>query len=48
MEGGGLDLAVPRSIDFDPEWQIAYITDDAYDGVIAVDIASGYRQLVAK
>ncbi|MBT8444632.1 MAG: hypothetical protein KJO13_07790, partial [Gammaproteobacteria bacterium] len=48
VEGGGLTLAVPRRIDFDPALQIAYITDDAYDGVIAVDVASGYRQLIAK
>ena len=48
VEGGGIVLAVPRKIDLDTERQIAYITDDAYDGIIAVDVTSGYRQLIAK
>lgn len=45
--GGGPPLRQPHSIDFDPERQIAYITDAAYNGIIAVDVASGYRQLIA-
>lgn len=47
VAGGGPPLRRPRSIDFDPERQIAYITDDAYKGVIAVDVVSGYRQLIS-
>ncbi len=47
-QGGGPQFVRPRRIDLDAKRQLVLVTDDAYDGVIAVDLASGYRQLIAK
>ena len=46
--GSGPRFGRPTKIDVDQSRQIAYVTDGAYDAVIAVDLASGYRQVVAK
>ncbi len=46
--GGGVRFGQPRAIVVDEARQIAYVTDNGYDAVIAVDLASGYRQVVAK
>lgn len=46
--GCGPNLTAPRGVDVDPVRQVAYVTDDFYDGVIAVDLRTGCRQLVAK
>jgi sugar lactone lactonase YvrE len=46
--GGGPNLAYPRSIDVDESREIAYVTDSLYNAVIAVDLSSGYRQIVAR
>ena len=48
VAGGGPDLEQPRTIDVDASRQIAYVTDNLYDAVIAVDLRSGYRQIVAR
>ena len=39
---------MPRGVAVDSSRQVAYVTDDVYDGVIAVDLRTGCRQLVAK
>ena len=44
----GPTLQVPRSVAVDSARQIAYVTDDAYDAVIAVELRTGCRQLIAK
>ena len=44
----GPTLASPRSVAFDTARQIAYVTDDLHDGIIAVDLGTGCRQLIAK
>lgn len=46
--GGGPSLAHPRSIDVDASREIAYVTDSLYNSVIAVDLSSGYRQVIAR
>ena len=44
---GGFSMGV-RSVDPDITLQVAYLTDNFYDAVIAVDLSSGYRQVVAR
>ena len=44
----GPTLKMPRGIAVDSSRQVAYITDDFYDGIIAIDLRTGCRQLVAK
>jgi DNA-binding beta-propeller fold protein YncE len=46
--GGGPSLELPRAVEVDPSRGIAYVTDDLYNAVIAVDLASGFRQVVAR
>jgi hypothetical protein len=48
LMGAGIWPVRPHSIAVDAERQIAYITEDAYDAIIAIDLQSGYRQLIAK
>lgn len=48
LMGGGIWPVRPHSIAVDAERQIAFITEDAYDAIIAIDLQSGYRQLIAK
>ena len=44
----GPTLKDPQGVAVDSARQIAYVTDDAYDAVIAVDLRTGCRQLIAK
>jgi DNA-binding beta-propeller fold protein YncE len=44
----GPALRSPRSVAVDSSRQVAYVTDDVYDAVIAVDLRTGCRQLIAK
>jgi DNA-binding beta-propeller fold protein YncE len=44
----GPTLKSPRGVAVDSVRQVAYVTDDAYDAVIAVDLRTGCRQLIAK
>ena len=46
--GGGPIAKQPRGIHVDSARQIAYVTDNLYDAVIAIDLLSGYRQVVAR
>jgi DNA-binding beta-propeller fold protein YncE len=46
--GHGPALLWPRGVTVDAERQVAFVTDDAYDAVIAVDLRTGNRQLIAK
>lgn len=46
--GHGPALVWPRGVTVDAERQVAFVTDDAYDAVIAVDLRTGNRQLIAK
>ena len=46
--GGGPPLARPQRIMVDGERQVAYVTDSLYDAIVAVDLGSGYWQIVAK
>jgi DNA-binding beta-propeller fold protein YncE len=46
--GRGPGLIWPRGVAVDAERQVAFVTDDAYDAVIAVDLLTGDRQLIAK
>lgn len=46
--GGGLSFASPRALDVDTTHGIAFVTDGLYDAVIAVDLLSGFRQIVAR
>lgn len=46
--GCGPTLERPRSVAVDAARQIAYVTEDAYDAIIAVDLRTGCRQLIAK
>ena len=46
--GRGPDLVWPRSVTVDADRQVAFVTDDAYDAVIAVDLRTGDRQVIAK
>jgi hypothetical protein len=48
LAGAGILPVRPHSVAIDAERQVAFITEDAYDGVIAIDLESGYRQLIAK
>jgi hypothetical protein len=38
----------PPHIAVDSQRQVAYITDDACDSIVALNLPSGYRQIVAK
>jgi len=44
----GPKLVAPQGIAVQAERQVAYVTDGAYKAVIAVDLTSGCRQLIAK
>jgi DNA-binding beta-propeller fold protein YncE len=44
----GPTLRMPTGIAVDSARQVAFVTDDFYDAVIAVDLRTGCRQLVAK
>jgi DNA-binding beta-propeller fold protein YncE len=44
----GPTLERPRGVAVDSARQVAYVTDDAFDGIIAVDLRTGCRQLIAK
>ncbi|HEX6398373.1 MAG TPA: hypothetical protein VFZ95_13185 [Steroidobacteraceae bacterium] len=44
----GPALERPRGVAVDAARQVAYVTDDAFDGIIAVDLRTGCRQLIAK
>ena len=46
--GGGPIAKQPRGIHVDASRQVAYLIDNLYDAVIAVDLLSGYRQVVAR
>lgn len=46
--GRGPDLVWPRAVAVDADRQVAFVTDDAYDAVIAVDLRTGDRQVIAK
>jgi hypothetical protein len=46
--GHGPALLWPRSVTVDAERQVAFVIDDAYDAVLAVDLRTGNRQLIAK
>jgi DNA-binding beta-propeller fold protein YncE len=46
--GGGPVAKQPRGIHVDASRQVAYLTENLYDAVIAVDLLSGYRQVVAR
>ena len=46
--GDGPRLFRPTSLALDATKNIAYVTDDTYDALIAVDLLTGYRQLVSK
>ena len=46
--GRGPDLVWPRGVAVDADRQVAFVTDDAFDAVIAVDLVSGDRQVIAK
>lgn len=46
--GHGPELIWPRGVTLDAQRRVAFITDDAYDGIIAVDLRTGDRQLIAK
>ena len=48
LTGNGILPVRPHSIAVDAERQVAFITEDAYDAIIAIDLQSGYRQLIAK
>jgi DNA-binding beta-propeller fold protein YncE len=48
IAGHGPALLWPRGVTVDAERQVAFVTDDAYDAVIAVDLRTGNRQLIAK
>jgi DNA-binding beta-propeller fold protein YncE len=48
VAGHGPALLWPRGVTVDAERQVAFVTDDAYDAVIAVDLRTGNRQLIAK
>lgn len=48
LTGNGIWPVRPHSIAVDAERQVAFITEDAYDAIIAIDLQSGYRQLIAK
>jgi DNA-binding beta-propeller fold protein YncE len=48
LVGHGPALVWPRGLTVDAERQVAFVTDDAYDAVIAVDLRTGNRQLIAK
>ena len=48
LMGAGIWPVRPHSIAVDAERQVAFITEDAYDAIIAIDLQSGYRQLIAK
>ena len=48
LTGEGIWPVRPHSIAVDAERQVAFITEDAYDAIIAIDLQSGYRQLIAK
>jgi hypothetical protein len=47
-QGNGPVAKQPRAIKVDVSRQVAYVTDNLYDAVIAVDLSSGYRQVVAR
>jgi len=44
----GPRLGQPRMIAVDSSRQIAYVTENLYDAVIAIDLSSGYRQVIAR
>jgi hypothetical protein len=44
----GPKLLAPQGIAVQAERQVAYVTDNAYKAVVAVDLTSGCRQLIAK
>jgi hypothetical protein len=46
--GGGPIAKQPHGIHVDASRQVAYVTDNLYDAVIAVDLLSGYRQVVSR
>ena len=46
--GHGPELLWPRGVTVDADRQVAFVTDDAYDAVIAVDLRTGDRQVIAK
>lgn len=46
--GRGPELVWPRGVAVDADRQVAFVTDDAYDAVIAVDLRTGERQVIAK
>jgi DNA-binding beta-propeller fold protein YncE len=46
--GCGPSLSRPRGVAVDGTRQIAYVADDAFDAIIAVDLRTGCRQLIAK
>jgi hypothetical protein len=48
LVGHGPALLWPRGVTVHAERQVAFVTDDAYDAVIAVDLRTGNRQLIAK
>jgi DNA-binding beta-propeller fold protein YncE len=46
--GGGPIFEQPRMIAVDSSRQIAYVTENLSDAIIAVDLTSGYRQVIAR
>ena len=46
--GGGTGLAQPRRLELDSDGMIAYVLDDGYDGLFAVNLHGGDRQLISK
>ena len=46
--GGGAVFAQPRRIELSADHAIAYVLDSGYDGVLAVELHTGDRQLISK
>ncbi|HEU4603121.1 MAG TPA: hypothetical protein VFS24_14200, partial [Steroidobacteraceae bacterium] len=46
--GNGTPLGGPSEIEIDEERHIAYISDDQYDAIFAIDLDSGDRQIISK
>ncbi|MCZ0951752.1 MAG: hypothetical protein OXJ56_04140 [Rhodospirillaceae bacterium] len=46
--GGGTAFAQPQRIELDTDGMIAYVLDDGYDGLFAVNLHGGDRQLISK
>ncbi|HZF28374.1 MAG TPA: PQQ-binding-like beta-propeller repeat protein [Gammaproteobacteria bacterium] len=46
--GGGPIFLQPGAIAVDEQREIAFVTENLYDAVIAVDLSSGFRQIVSR